>query len=340
MSFRINERTESAGGRTGTVYELCCANSLIEVWPMWGFNCLKWLVSTDNGDWADLLYTAPDWAENTVPTRSGHPILFPFPGRLKGGEYEFEGITYQLPLNDSAKENAIHGFTPRNPWRVVDQHADEYSASLTGEFCLSVDLPKQAYQWPDFVLRVTYEFAVNTLSVHAEVRSLDQPLPFGIGYHPYFRALSEDAYSVDQAELQTFVSNLWQAKDGVPDGTLLDIPKELQFNGGSPLGEVELDHGFVEPYKEMGSSLLARLSSANDKEAIEIITSEPFNNLVLFTPPHRKAIAIEPYTCPANAANLTNQGIDCGWLVLPPHSIWKGAVEYRYKLNGERSSFR
>lgn len=330
MSFRINERTDSAGGRTGTVYELVGPTCRAEVWPMWGFNCLKWQVSLDNGDYMDLLYNARDWAENPVPTRNGHPILFPFPGRLKDGVYEFEGMTYQLPLNDSVKENAIHGFTPRNPWRVVERQADEESASLTGEFQLSVDLPESAYQWPDFVLRVTYRLTYEELSVEAEVRSLDQPLPFGLGYHPYFCLPDEPTGTVDSLKLTTMDTSLWQTPGGVPDGTLLDIPKELCFDGRTRLGEIELDHGFVDANKKRGMQQHALLSSADDKYTIEICSEEPFNNLVLFTPPHRKAIAIEPYTCPANAANLTNQGVDCSWQVLAPHSVWKGNVVYRY----------
>ena len=340
MSFQIEERTATAGGRSGTVYKLVGPNCEAEVWPMWGFNCLKWLVDMGNGEYADLLYHAPDWAENTVPTRSGHPILFPFPGRLKDGEYEFEGTTYQLPLNDSAKENAIHGFTPRNPWRVMHQVSSDYSAELTGEFHLSRDLPESADQWPDFILRVTYVLEESSLEVVAEVQSLEQPLPFGIGYHPYFQLPAQQGGPVDGLRLQTYVSELWHAEGGVPDGTLSEVPPELRFNSGGPLGAVELDHGFVEQPKEMGSHPLACLSSADNQQAIEIITSEPFNNLVLFTPPHRKAIAIEPYTCPANAANLSNQGIDCGWRVLPPKSTWQGRVEYRYMVNGERSTFR
>ena len=45
-------------------------------------------------DWADILYSAPDWESNPVPTRSGHPILFPFPGRLRDGTFTFEGKTF------------------------------------------------------------------------------------------------------------------------------------------------------------------------------------------------------------------------------------------------------
>ena len=89
-------------------------------------------------------------------TRSGHPILFPFPGRLREGRLTFEGKTYQLPLNEGTKKHAIHGFTPRNPWRVTDDNGDEEWAFVRGEFNLRKDLPAAVGLWPsEFNLAIT-----------------------------------------------------------------------------------------------------------------------------------------------------------------------------------------
>jgi aldose 1-epimerase len=43
-----------------------------------------------------------------------------------------------------------------------------------------------------------------------------------------------------------------------------------------------------------------------------------FRECVVYTPPHREAICIEPLTCAAGAAALAQRGIDAGWRVLPP----------------------
>ena len=69
----------------------------------------------------DLLYADPNLFTDGRPTRSGIPILFPFPNRIRVGRFSWEGKEYQLPLNDSVKQNAIHGFACRRPWRVVGQ---------------------------------------------------------------------------------------------------------------------------------------------------------------------------------------------------------------------------
>ena len=181
MAFVVREFAAAAGGRTGTGYELTDDAGTVraEVWPRWGFNCLRWQVRQPDGRWADILYTAPDWETNPVPTRSGHPILFPFPGRLRDGRLVHEGKTYQLPLNDSTKSHAIHGFTPRNPWRVVGTETTDEFASVTGQFCLKEDLPAALDQWPaDFELNITYTLFADRLRVDAVVTNRGPGSPY------------------------------------------------------------------------------------------------------------------------------------------------------------------
>ena len=55
-----------------------------------------------------------------------------------------------------------------------------------------------------------------------------------------------------------------------------------------------------------------------------------FRNLVIFTPPHREAIAVEPYTCITDAINLQARGVDAGLLVLPPGGSWQAALEWSW----------
>ena len=47
------------------------------------------------------------------------------------------------------------------------------------------------------------------------------------------------------------------------------------------------------------------------------VTDQIFRECVVFTPPGRPCVCIEPYTCVTNAINLEPQGIDAGWRVLP-----------------------
>ena len=63
--------------------------------------------------------------------------------------------------------------------------------------------------------------------------------------------------------------------------------------------------------------------------ALGILTDASFRELVVFTPPHRQAVCIEPYTSTGDAINLHERGIDAGLLVLEPGATWNGVVELR-----------
>lgn len=337
MAFEVRITQGKAGDRSGDVYELIdTANTVrAEVWPQWGFNCLKWQRRQTDGHWSDILFHMPDWESNPVPTRSGHPVLFPFPGRLRDGRFTFEGKTYQLPLTDNTKLHSIHGFTPRNRWRVTDSNGDDEFAFVTGEFNLKKDLPEALSQWPaDFVFSLTYRLYANKLRVDARVENPGPGrLPFGLGYHGYFRPPEMNAPNSDTCVLKANVNEWWEAENNLPTGWRKEIPSELDFQQPRPIGATALDNVFtgVTGPETRNSALveLANLAHPSGPTTVRVLADKSFRELVLFTPVHRQAVAIEPYTCSADAANLWARGIDSGWRVLEPGGEWEGAVEYR-----------
>src|SRR5262245_58131166 len=112
MPYRINWQTRPNGqGLDGRVAVLQGDDSALEIWPALGFNAYRWQVRD-----AELLYADPQLFENGRPTRSGIPILFPFPNRIRDGAFTWNERSYQLPRNDPAGKSAIHGFACRHLW--------------------------------------------------------------------------------------------------------------------------------------------------------------------------------------------------------------------------------
>jgi aldose 1-epimerase len=335
MAFEVRISRKQAG----EVYELIATDGSVraEVWPNCGFNCLRWQVRQADGHWGDILYSAPDWETNPVPTRSGHPILFPFPGRMRDAKFTFEGKEYSLPHTDSTKMHAIHGFTPRNPWRATDWNGDEDFAFVTGQFNLKKDLPSAVSLWPaDFNLSVTYRLHRDRLRVDATVENLGPgPLPFGLGYHPYFRLPGVHDLDIGGHVLQANVSEIWETEQNLPTGWRKDVPGSIDFRHPTPIGATELDYVFTgakgAETKLGGLREVAVLSHPSALGKVRFMVDPAFRELVLFTPAHRQAIAIEPYTCSADAANLAARGIDSGWRVTAPGAQWEAAVEYRWE---------
>jgi aldose 1-epimerase len=331
MPFTVSTQPVSAGGTTDTAYVLSdtAGTARAEVWPAFGFNCLSWQVRQPNGTWGDVLFRDPTWEQNPVPTRSGHPILFPFPNRLRHGRFTFDGREYQLPLNESTCTHAIHGFTPRNPWRVVGAGGEKTHAFVTGQFQLSKDLPGSAHLWPaDFVLTLTYHLRADSLEVDCLIENPDsKPLPFGLGYHPYFAIPDVPTATADEMILEAATGDVWELGGGVPTGHRTPAAGEFDFRTARAVGAAVLDALYT---RDGNPPVFAALGHPVSVGRLEVSAPAEFRELLLFTPPHRKAVAIEPYTCATNAANMP----DAGWRVLPPGESFAAAVKYTWRPAG------
>ena len=330
MPFGITTREAGTGAARGTVYTLADADSgaSAEVWPALGFNCVRWTVRTKSGGVGPVLYTAPDWETNPVPTRSGHPILFPFPNRLKAGHFTFEGKAYQLPLNESSGQHAIHGFTPKSAWRVVGVTAADDAAEITGEFRLSTDRPDVLACWPgDLTLSVTYRLTASALEVRCRVKNPGPGnVPFGLGYHPYFCLPSLPDEPVDDMVLHAPAASLWVAENSLATGKKVPTPAAVDFTQPRPVGDAVLDDLYGD--LPAGTTVRATLSHPRSPESVTVTADAAFRELLLFTPAHRRAVAIEPYTCASDAVNLSARGVDAGLRVLAAGAEFAAAVRY------------
>ncbi len=326
MTFQVRtEDRPTTNPAGGTVYVLeDPGRARLEVWPAGGFNCYSWRVQTA-GHTLDLLYCDPQFFQGGKPTRTGIPVLFPFPNRIRAGRFTWQGREYRLPLNDPSGQNAIHGFACRRPWRVIDQGADASAAWVTGAFQGAVDAPDARDLWPaDYVLRLTLRLEARALRLLAEVENPDHvPLPFGLGYHPYFHVPAAPGEGPADYRVQAEAGMFWQLEDSLPTGKLLPVDAPRDLRRPRPFPELSLDDVL---HAGRGKAHGRVFAEARPTEGVRLEASTDFRELVAFTPPHRQAVALEPYTCTTDAINLQEQGIDAGLLVLPPGQRWRGEV--------------
>lgn len=314
------------------VIELTTDTSRVEVWPSRGFNCATWQIRKANGSWADILFSMPDWIENPVATRSGHPILFPFPNRLACGRMTFQGRSYQLPLTEATRTHAIHGFTPRVPWRLLGTGTTSDSAFVIGQFRMSDHFEHARDLWPgDLTLTVTYLLSEMNFDVRAEVENRgDEISPYGLGYHAYFRHPdAPQGEGIDRCRYRSPASLIWDCDANIPTGRLLPIPSNLDFRTERPLATTVFDTLLTGMSTSVGLNDVGSLAHPDNPGRVIVMADETFPHLVVFTPPHRKAIAIEPYTCATNAANLDDTRPH-GWRTLAPGLKTNHVVSYRW----------
>jgi aldose 1-epimerase len=280
----------------------------------YGFNCFSFHTRQGNQE-HEVLWSAPGFESGGMKaSHSGIPLLFPFPGRIAGDRFQFQGKSYPLEANDG-RGNAIHGFVHTRPWRVVEQSP----LCVLGEFQASQDDPSLLERWPaDFLIRVRYELSANTLRSRIEVQNPDQrPLPFGFGTHPYFRVPLGIAGSAAACRVYVPVAEYWELSNMIATGKRLPAegPKDLLH--GLAFEATQLDDVFTGLHFEAGKCT----STIEDPAAGRRLTmtfGDNFRACVVYNPPHREAICIEPYTCIPDAFRLAEKGIDAGGLVLAP----------------------
>ena len=248
VSIRMSIRT--AGDRTGDVYELTDEAETVraEVWPQWGFNCLRWQVRDRSGRLGRHPLFGSRLGHLTrsrrgAATRSSSP----FPADFARAHSHSRERSLVLPLNDSTGKHAIHGFTPRNRWRVADAVADSHSASVTGEFNLTQDLPDALPYWPaDFRLAVTYSLYHDRLRVDARVENLGPgSLPFGLGYHPYFQLPGVSDPDLGRYTLRVSAGEVWESVEHFRPVLACRFPRASTSANRSQSPTTHLDHVFT-----------------------------------------------------------------------------------------------
>lgn len=332
MSFQTIWRNHRVDGRE---LRSCCLmdgqGTAAEIWPDLGSICLSWRVATKWGP-LELLSVGSDWL--TTPQRSGIPVLFPFPNRIRGGRFSWAGRDYSLPLNDPTRENAIHGFACRSPWRVMEAISDSKAAHLVTQFQLSADAPLVLEHWPgDVRLTLTFELTRESLSLVARV---DNPgrdsVPVGLGFHPYFRIPFTESGKLADCFVRVLASEFWDLDRFIPKGAKSPVDGRRDLRMMRCIEGLELDDiytGF--PAQGLSEDLSCRgWIQERGVGRIEIWTSAGFREVVVFTPAGRSAICLEPYTCTTDAINLYGRGIDSGLQVLPPGAEMTETVQLRF----------
>lgn len=274
-----------------------------EVAPGWGNNCSFLRMQTP------ILEPVSFEEFRQRPTSYGIPLLFPFPNRIRDGEFSFRGQRYVVNPNR-------HGFVRDKYWRVLGTGAsDQEGAWITASLEAS-QYPEQILQQFPFPFRfeVTYRLQNSRLEIDALVQNTGaHDMPCGFGLHPYFRR-------PEQGTMQVPAQKRWELQDSLPTGKLLDVAGHYDLRRPKDVTSLMLDDIFTDLMVDADG--LVRCILDDQREGIQTIVefdATQFPNVVVYTPPApRRAICIEPYTCPTDVFNLYNRGIASHLIVLRP----------------------
>jgi len=296
--------------------------------PGLGFSCMAFRVATQHGAWQVLAEPPDDTALRQQATRYGIPILFPWPNRIKDGAFSFGGREYQLP-RPTGQQHASHGYARLWPWTVQQVGADDERA-----FCrASVTLGQHdGDAWP-FPTHLIVEYSLSatdqgaTLSLRAEATNTgSQRMPMGFGLHPWFPLPLGPGGDRDACEIRLPADSYWVLDDLIATGERRPVDEAFDARAWRSLAGVHLDDVYTGLALEDGW-FAAEVRDPSNNRRIAVRSDAAFREHVVYAPPNRSTLCLEPYTCPTDAFNLQGRGIDAGVVVLDPGERWIGRVE-------------
>jgi len=226
-------------------------------------------------------------------------VLAPWPNRLRGGHYSFQGHEAQAPLDEPALGNAIHGLVRWLPWQLVSRSGP---AATLG----CVLHPQPGYPWR-LALEVEYRLGDDGLTVTTTATNLaGETAPFGLGFHPY---VTVGTPSVDIATLLLPARRRLLTDDrALPTGQTAVAGSEFDFADGRTVGSIKLDACYTDLVRDGDGRARARLQRPDRGHVVTVWVDGAFGYLMAFTgdtvnPPERRrmAMALDPMTCPPDA---------------------------------------
>lgn len=154
--------------------------------------------------------------------------LVPFVNRVRDGHFEFRGRDVRLAPNMPGDPSPLHGQGWLAPWQVA--RADAASAVLSFDH--------RAGEWP-WAYAATQTFALDdrglSLTLACTNRS-DQPMPCGLGQHPYFPC-------GPNTRIDSAAEVVWTVDEHVLPVAKIPATGRFDLTDRPACGQ-DLDHGF------------------------------------------------------------------------------------------------
>ncbi|MDO5676635.1 MAG: aldose 1-epimerase family protein [Propionibacteriaceae bacterium] len=246
-------------------------------------------------DGVELLWS---FGEEEAPSVAMGRHLVPWPNRIRDGRYTFDGVAYQLPISEPARNTALHGLGEGVAWRLIS-HTDAEVVQATTIY------PQTGW---NAVLEVEIIHALHDggLTVSVTARNVGATrAPYGYGVHPYVAA------DLSVAELTLpFGQELEVDPERLLPIRVTDVSPEHDFRTPRVVGETQFDTALT------GADGAWEVRIATPAHTVAVWANETMPWFQIYTPPTRDALAVEPMTCGPDAFNVgpTHDGL----IVLEP----------------------
>lgn len=261
-------------------------------------------------------FTSPQNAVENITNGFKSAKLSPFVCRMNDGKYSFHEADYTID-KFYLGSSAIHGLLFNAPFTVKNAGADEKNAFVTLEYIYS----KKEEGFPfAFSMRVNYVLSSNnTLTLTTTVINTgESSMPLSDGWHPYFclgNTVNNLQVTFNSKKIVEFNDQL------IPSGKMLPY---TEFNSFKVFGDTFLDNCFAADGTEI---IHCTIKDTTSGLQLDILPDASYPYLQIYTPPHRKSIAIENLS---SVPDAFNNGI--GLIVAKPGEVCSFTTCYQLSL--------
>ncbi|MFG2500825.1 aldose 1-epimerase family protein [Streptomyces sp. NPDC048441] len=235
-------------------------------------------------------------ADEPAPAAFGQ-LLIPWPNRIDGGRYTFDGLACQLDLSEPELGNAIHGLVRWANWTVLEQGPDRLSMEY--KLLGSPGYPFRLNLTVTYVLDARQGLDVEVTAVNAGSR----PAPYAHGMHPYLTV----GEPIDACTVRVPGSEFLPVDDRMipagPPRSVEGTPYDLR--GGQHLGERTIDVAYTGLERDAAGRAWVHLTGATRATSFWLDAAQLW--LEIYTADQvpvdqrRRGLGVEPMTCPPNA---------------------------------------
>ena len=240
----------------------------------------------------DVLRPTPQEARQAgdVRAHASYPLV-PYSNRIEHARLKFAGRDIELAKNFGDHPHSIHGVGWQRPWRVVAR--DEATALIALEHA-ATGVEAGAWPWP---FRATQWFGLHTddhgatLTAKLSITNTGTVVfPFGLGFHPFFPRTATTALDFEAV-------SFWENDDTQIPVRKTAVPAEWRRGILSAHDSCGIDNVFTE---WTGVATLADPARTFDTR---IAADSASGFVVVYAPPARDFVAVEPVTHMTDAFN-------------------------------------
>ena len=297
------------------------------------------------GDAKDLLDNHDDKFGNKVFTIGG-AFLVPYANRIRGKvssdgndiTTSVAGQTVHLPANWSGKNPgaekvSMHGLMLTSKFEGVHQRSTSDASTVSGIFHAG----NWNGHWPsstDMSVRVALSNQAVEFTVTAKNVGKD-PLPMGIGWHPYFAIPSADRKQARLHLPADKVAGMNNYDDVFPTGEVHPVAMgDGKYNftapDGKALDDIFLDDNFQDLKRDATGSATSTVIDPASKYGIRIrAESREIRSIQVYSPPDKSFVALEPQFNLPDPYGSEWKNVNTGMVLLKPgeSTTWRVRLE-------------